>query len=164
MMNKKAVAISLGTLALVVGAIYFGISADGNSAMQKMGLQEVEGGLAAVVHLPTTRQLQVARDSLEVREFVAETVDEDLMIIPYEQGSTISIYEVRYQGDRWVQGEQMVSYEACEALYAKVPVPCGMPVMKVVVNSKEQVGEYVISYDGKGDREQVQAIMPIIER
>lgn len=122
--------------------------------------EEVEA-VAAVLHEPDEKQRERIDRYLTQNVYEAQSWDEQLLIIPYYAGSTVTLYEIGFAGDQFVEEEILGTYEIkseSEVVLLKVPVPCGIPMMKVVITYEGQKGEYVINYDGKGDRPQIETI------
>lgn len=159
-MRGKVVILSCMIL-VVIGIGYFFLKSSDTQAIEIFGLEKVEGGLAALMHMPTEEQLALAEEQLKISYYRGDLVDEYLLILPYHKGSIISLYEISYQDDTFIEGKRLATYtlnQTNEVLYAEVPVPCGIPIMKIVIESEGKRGEYIISYDGKGDRPQIETI------
>ncbi|MGL4344883.1 MAG: hypothetical protein ACRCTE_06790 [Cellulosilyticaceae bacterium] len=131
------------------------------NAMEIMECTEEKNGLAAIIHNPSEAQMDMARTYLALETFKPKVFDETLLVIPYHVGSEIAVYELAYKGDQLVTGKRLAQYQITDdqqAVYLGLPVPCGIPVVKIVVRDGNQEAQYVVSYDGKGDRPQVETI------
>lgn len=139
-MSKKGVILSIG-IVIGIGIIFsLVLGFEGESATKVMEIEKEANGIGAVIHQPTKEQLAQVEDQLKLSTFIGEQVDEELLVIPYDKGSTVSLYEVIYQNDKFVPTKLLASYEMTtdkDVLYAKVPVPCGIPLMQVVIKGRD---------------------------
>ena len=129
-----------------------------NQAVELFKLQMSEKQLAAIIHEPSTEQLNVL-NHLEVVEYYQNSNDERILIIPKNIGSKISIYEVTYQDDELIETKILLESQFIEdkqVFDLKCVVPEGIPQMKIVIEYKENRVEYLMTYDGMGSRSQIE--------
>ena len=129
-----------------------------NQAVELFKLQMNEKQLAAIIHEPSTEQLNVLND-LEVVKYYQNSNGERLFIIPKNIGSKISIYEVTYQDDELIETKLLLESQFIEdkqVFDLKCVVPEGIPQMKIVIEYKENKVEYLVTYDGMGTRSQIE--------
>lgn len=134
------------------------VSATVNQAVDLLKLQMNEQQLAAIIHEPTEEQLAVL-DHLDVIEYNQEPSDERLLIIPQHIGSKITIYQVRYEDDKLIEGIPLLETQIVEdgqILDIECSLPEGIPHTKIVIEYKENRVDYLITYDGVGTRPQVE--------
>ena len=129
-----------------------------NQAVELFKLQMSEKQLAAIIHEPSTEQLNVL-NHLEVVEYYQNSNDERILIIPKNIGSKISIYEVTYQDDELIETKILLESQFIEdkqVFDLKCVLPEGIPQMKIVIEYKENRVEYLMTYDGIGTRSQIE--------
>ncbi|MBQ8992608.1 MAG: hypothetical protein IJ085_00475 [Turicibacter sp.] len=129
-----------------------------NLAVELFKLQMSEKQLAAIIHEPSTEQLNVL-NQLDVVEYYQNSNDERILIIPKNIGSKISIYEVTYQDDELIETKILLESQFIEdkqVFDLKCVVPEGIPQMKIVIEYKENRVEYLMTYDGMGTRPQIE--------
>lgn len=129
-----------------------------NSAVDAFHLTMSENQLGAIIHEPTVEQL-AQLDSLEVLLYEEERWSDRLLIIPKEVGTTVAIYSTWYDGERFIDGEPVFNemvIEQFQVIDVRSRVPEGIPNLKVVMEYKEKKVEYLMTYDGRGDRAQVE--------
>jgi hypothetical protein len=129
-----------------------------NSAVDAFHLTMSEDQLGAIIHEPTVEQL-AQLDSLEVLLYEEEGWSDRLLIIPKEVGTTVAIYSTWYDGERFIDGEPVFNemvIEQFQVIDVRSRVPEGIPNLKVVMEYKEKKVEYLMTYDGRGDRAQVE--------
>lgn len=129
-----------------------------NQAVELLQLQMSEKQLAAIIHEPTEQQLAIV-DHLDVIEYNQEPSDERLLVIPQHIGSKITIYQVRYEDDKLIEGTPLLETQIVEdgqILDIECSLPEGIPHTKIVIEYKENRVDYLITYDGVGTRPQVE--------
>lgn len=134
------------------------VSATLNEAVDLLQLEMSEQQLAAIIHNPSEAQLKVL-DHLDVIECEQDSSGEQMLIIPQHIGSKITIYEVFYEDDKLIEKAPLLDTQIVEdkqVIDLHCIVPEGIPHAKIVVEYKEYRMEYLISYDGLGERPQVE--------
>ena len=129
-----------------------------NQAVDLFQLQMNEKQLAAIIHEPSIEQLSVL-NTLEVVKYYQIPNDERLLIIPKNIGSKVSIYEVMYKNDELIETKLLLESQFIEdkrVFDLKCIIPEGIPQMKIVIKYKENQAEYLVTYDGRGSRSQIE--------
>ena len=125
-----------------------------NQAFEKLSITVGERDLGVVVHNLDETKLT----NLNLVEYVESPIEETFLFVPTYVGSNIKIYEMSFGDAGLVAGDvlfELSNSKQNEALYLKCVVPEGIPHMKVVMSYEGQVSEYIIRYDGVGNRAQV---------
>lgn len=134
------------------------VSSTLNEAMAVFDLTMSENQLAAIVHTPTKSQLKLL-DDLDVIEFNQDLSDEQILIIPQYIGSRFTIYEVFYEDDQLIEKMPLMETQIVEdkqVIDLNCLVPEGIPNLKILVEYKDYKGQYLVSYDGSGERPQIE--------
>lgn len=132
------------------------------TALEVLEIDQEVGGIAAVIHQPNEVQRDRIDRYLVENIYEAQNWEDQFLVVPYHGGSTVTLYEVNFDEEGLDEEHMLGVYEIeddAEVVLLKVPVPCGMPTMKVVVHYAGQESEYIITYDGKGDRPQIETIL-----
>lgn len=131
-----------------------------NQAVDLLRLQMSEKQLAAIIHDPSEEQLSTL-DYLDVIEYEQTPNDERMLLIPQHIGSKVTIYEVMYEEDKFIEGRPLLKTQVIEdgqIIDLNCGLPEGIPHTKIVVEYKENRAEYLITYDGSGTRPQIEYI------
>ena len=91
-----------------------------------------ENQLAAIVHTPTESQLTLL-DDLDVIEFNQDSSDEQILIIPQYIGARLTIYEVFYEDDQFIEKMPLMETQIVEdkqVIALNCLVPEGIPNLK----------------------------------
>lgn len=129
-----------------------------NQAVDLFKLKMNEKQLAAIIHEPSTEQLNLLNE-LDVVQYYQIPNDERLLIIPKNIGSKISIYEVTYKDNELIETKLLLESQFIEdkqIFDLKCIVPEGVPQIKIVIEYKANQVEYLITYDGMGTRSQIE--------
>lgn len=129
-----------------------------NSAVEALHLFIDESQIGAVIHEPTDGQL-LGLDELDVLVYEESGWNQRFLIVPKEVGTRVTIYSTWYDGDHFVDGASVFDepvIEQNQVIEVRCLVPEGIPNLKVVMEYKEKRVEYLITYDGRGDREQIE--------
>lgn len=123
-------------------------------AVRLLGLQMSANQIGALVHRPSSSQLS-ALNQLNVAEYREELVEEHLLIVPKEVGSTVKLYRLKFEaGDLVEDGVAFEKYIASEndVVSLKCYIPSGIPHLKIVVESPSGRAERILTEDGIGNR------------
>ena len=134
------------------------VSSTLNEAIAMFDLTMSENQLAAIVHTPTESQLTLL-DDLDVIEFNQDSSDEQILIIPQYIGARLTIYEVFYEDDQFIEKMPLMETQIVEdkqVIDLNCLVPEGIPNLKILVEYKDYKGQYLVSYDGSGERPQIE--------
>ncbi len=134
------------------------VSATVNQAVDLLQLKISEKQLAAIIHEPSEEQLSTL-DHLDVIEYKQVPNDERMLLIPQHIGSKVTIYEVMYEDDKFIEGTPFLKTQVIEdgqVIELNCELPEGIPHTKIVVEYKENRVEYFITYDGAGIRSQIE--------
>lgn len=132
------------------------------SALEVLGMKKEEGAVGAVMHMPTEEQVSEVQEKLSINSYKEGDVGEELFILPYEIGSTVTIYDVKYTNEEFVRENALASFNLSseqDIIYVKLLIPCGIPNREIVITQVDGTeGSYIITEDGKGDRPQIQLV------
>lgn len=134
------------------------VDATVNSAVEALQLFIDENQIGVVIHEPTDGRL-LGLDELDVLVYEEAGWDHRFLIVPKEVGTKVTIYSTWYDGNRFVDGAPVFDelvIEQNQVIEVRCLVPEGIPNLKVVMEYKEKRVEYLITYDGRGDREQIE--------
>lgn len=134
------------------------VSSTLNEAIAVFDLIMNENQLAAIIHTPTESQLTLL-DDLDVIEFNQDSSDEQILIIPQYIGARLTIYEVFYEDDQLIEKMPLMETQIVEdkqVIDLNCLVPEGIPNLKILVEYKDYKGQYLVSYDGSGERPQIE--------
>lgn len=134
------------------------VSATLNEAVELLQFEMSDQQLAAIIHNPSKEQLKVL-DYLDVIECKQDSNGERMLIIPQHIGSKITIYEFFYEDDKFIEKEVLLDTQIVEdkqVIDLSCIVPEGIPHAKITVEYKDYRVDYLISYDGLGERPQVE--------
>lgn len=123
-------------------------------AVRLLGLQMSANQIGALVHRPSSSQLS-ALNQLNVAEYHEDLVEEHLLIVPKEVGSTVKLYRLKFEaGDLVEDGVAFEKYIASEndVVSLKCYIPDGIPHLKIVVESPSGRVERILTADGVGNR------------
>ena len=126
-----------------------------NQALENLSITVGERDLGVVVHNLDESKLT----TLNLVEYIESPIEETFLFVPTYVGSSIKIYEMSFGDAGLVAGDvlfELSNSKQNEALYLKCVVPEGIPHIKVVMSYEDQVSEYIIRYDGVGNRAQVE--------
>ena len=129
-----------------------------NQAVDLFQLKMNESQLAAIIHEPSTEQLNVL-NKLDVAQYYQIPSDERLLIIPKNIGSKISIYEITFKDNELIETKLLLESQLIEdkqIFDLKCIVPEGIPQIKIVIEYKGNQAEYLVTYDGMGLRSQIE--------
>ena len=124
------------------------------SAVRLLGLQMNATQIGALIHRPSSSQLSVL-NQLNVAEYHEDLVEEHLLIVPKEVGSTVKLYRLKFEaGDLVEDGVAFEKYIASEndVVSLKCYIPDGIPHLKIVVESPSGRVERILTADGVGNR------------
>lgn len=128
------------------------VSVTVNEAVDLLQLTMSDDQLVAIIHEPTEEQIEIA-NQLDVIDYEEAGGEDQLLIVPNHIGSKVMIYEVRFEEGELVEGMPLMEIgiiENHQILAIKCKEPEGIPLLKVVVEYKNQRVEYLITYDGLG--------------